>query len=144
MDWNCNLTRPHKNKTIETPSHNVPPDICTQRRFRSVCAFAQSDQNLHWAHFGLQRIQSLHADNHDSDQTARKRRLILRWEQTSEGTFFSRCDSNRIWALLSILLSELFIFSRLQHCRYIKFFFFFFFFFFCLLLLLLQLWEEWF
>ena len=28
---------------------NVPSDMCTQRRFRSACAFAQSDQNLHLA-----------------------------------------------------------------------------------------------
>ena len=33
-------------------------DICAQRRFRSACAFAQSDQNLHWAHFGQPRMQS--------------------------------------------------------------------------------------
>ena len=26
-------------------------DLCAQRRFRSACAFAQSDQNLHRAHF---------------------------------------------------------------------------------------------
>ena len=30
-------------------SENVLSDICAQRRFRSACAFAQSDQNLHWA-----------------------------------------------------------------------------------------------
>ena len=33
-------------------SENVLLDMCAQRRFRSACAFAQSDQNLHWAHFG--------------------------------------------------------------------------------------------
>ena len=31
---------------------NVPLDMCTQRRFRSDCAFAQSDQNLRCVHFG--------------------------------------------------------------------------------------------
>ena len=30
----------------------VLSDTCAQRRFRSACAFAQSDQNLHWVHFG--------------------------------------------------------------------------------------------
>ena len=29
-------------------SEIVPSDMCTQRRFRSDCAVAQSDQNLHW------------------------------------------------------------------------------------------------
>ena len=32
---------------IETLSENEPSDMCTQRRFRSACAFAQSDLNLH-------------------------------------------------------------------------------------------------
>ena len=45
-----------------------------QRKFRSACPFAQSDQNLHWAYFGYKKM--LHADNEDSDQTARMRRLI--------------------------------------------------------------------
>ena len=31
-------------------SENVHSDICALRRFRSACAFAQSDLNLHWAH----------------------------------------------------------------------------------------------
>ena len=31
---------------------NVPLDMCTQRRFRLDCAFAQSDQNLRCVHFG--------------------------------------------------------------------------------------------
>ena len=30
----------------------VPFDICAQRRFRSACACAQSDQTLHCARFG--------------------------------------------------------------------------------------------
>ena len=30
-------------------SENVPPDKCFDRRFISACAYAQSDQNLHWA-----------------------------------------------------------------------------------------------
>ena len=31
---------------------NVPLDMCAQRSFRSGCAYAQSDQNLHWTQFG--------------------------------------------------------------------------------------------
>ena len=65
------------------PSDNAPYDMCAQRRFRSACVFAQSDQNLFWTHFGLPKIQSIymrnfdsqrckviHADTEDSDQTA--------------------------------------------------------------------------
>ena len=36
-------------------SEHVPSDMCAQRRFR----FAQSDQNLHWAHFGRPRTQKM-------------------------------------------------------------------------------------
>ena len=32
-------------------SEKVPSDISAQRRFRSACAFVQSDQNLPWVHF---------------------------------------------------------------------------------------------
>ena len=39
-------------------SKNVLLDMCTQRRFRSDCAFAQSDQNLHWVHFRYPRMQN--------------------------------------------------------------------------------------
>ena len=39
-------------------SENVPSDMCAQRRFRSACAFAQSDQKLHTAQFRLPRMQS--------------------------------------------------------------------------------------
>ena len=38
-------------------SENVPAVICAQRMFRSACAFAQSDQNLHWAHFDRERFK---------------------------------------------------------------------------------------
>ena len=35
-----------------TASENVPSDMCAQRRFRSACAFAQTDPNLRLMHFG--------------------------------------------------------------------------------------------
>ena len=45
--------RSHWNVDIRTEkSGNVLPNMCAQRRFRSDCAFAQSDQNLPWVHFG--------------------------------------------------------------------------------------------
>ena len=37
----------HKSDCAET-SGNVPSDLWAHWRFRSDCAFAQSDQNLHW------------------------------------------------------------------------------------------------
>ena len=47
-------------------------DLCVQRRFRSACAFAQSDQNLHWALFWIAKdTKCLRAGNKNSDQTAR-------------------------------------------------------------------------
>ena len=50
---------------------------CAQRRFRSACAFAQSDLNLRWAHFAIAKdVKFLHADNEDSEQTARMRKLV--------------------------------------------------------------------
>ena len=46
-------------------SENVPLNMCVQRRFRSACAF--------WI---AKDAKFLHADNEDSNQTARMRRLI--------------------------------------------------------------------
>ena len=37
-------------------SENVPSDMCAQRKFRSACVFAQSDQNLLRVHFGYPKI----------------------------------------------------------------------------------------
>ena len=52
-------------------SENVPSDMCAQRRFKSTCAFSQSDQNLHWVHFWIAKDATfLHVDNEYSDQTA--------------------------------------------------------------------------
>ena len=60
-------------------------DMCTHRRFKSVCAFAQFDQDLHWTHFWIAKVAKfLYADNKDSDQTARIRVFVRR---TSAGTF---------------------------------------------------------
>ena len=50
--------------------------MSAQRRFRSACAFAQSDQNLPWAKSGQTKIQSLFMLTTKTDQTARMRRLI--------------------------------------------------------------------
>ena len=46
-----------------TPSVNVRSDTCTQRKFRSICAFVQYDQKP--------RMQFLHPDNKESDQNVR-------------------------------------------------------------------------
>ena len=37
---------------------NVPLDNSVQRRFRSACGFAQSDQKFQWVHFGSPRMQT--------------------------------------------------------------------------------------
>ena len=43
----------------ENIGHNV-------RRRTRTCAFAQSDQNLHWAHFWIAKDETfLHSDNED-------------------------------------------------------------------------------
>ena len=46
-------------KTWAAPFENVPCDVCAKWRFRSSCSFPQSDLNLHSAHFGWPRMQSL-------------------------------------------------------------------------------------
>ena len=72
------------NNTWASTSENVPSDMCVQRKFRSACAFAQSDQNHQLAHFGLPRMQIfLH-------QTAQIADLYLRWAHMSETTFWGR------------------------------------------------------
>ena len=46
--------------------------MCDQRRFRSDCAFEQSDQNLLWAYFLIAKAAKfLHADNEDTNHTPR-------------------------------------------------------------------------
>ena len=43
--------------------------MCAQRRFRSACAFAQSDQNLFLSHFRLPRMHSFFMQTTKTDQT---------------------------------------------------------------------------
>ena len=43
---------------LASTSENVPLDMCTPRIFRSSCALAQSEENLHLIHFGQGRMQS--------------------------------------------------------------------------------------
>ena len=61
--WVLNSTTSRKSfqwipKRYAATSKNIPLDISAQRRFKSVCTFAQSDQNPHWVHFGLPNMQS--------------------------------------------------------------------------------------
>ena len=59
-----------------------------QRRLKSACASAQSDQSLRCPHEEtLNSWLSKKGPSEDSDQTARMRRLNLRWARMSEGTF---------------------------------------------------------
>ena len=55
---------------------NVPLDLCAKRRFRSACAFAQSDQNLPSAHLGKPGLQSFFMRTMKINQTVRIHRLI--------------------------------------------------------------------
>ena len=41
----------------DATSENIPLHMCAKQRFRSACAFVQSHQNFHWAHFGQPRMQ---------------------------------------------------------------------------------------
>ena len=58
-----------------------------QRRFRSACAFAQSDQNLRWAHFGQPRMQRFFPCG--------QRRLI---KLRGSKDFFSRCSDSNVYS----------------------------------------------
>ena len=42
-----------KHNILDATSENLPSNLCDKRRFILICACAQSDQNLHWAHFIL-------------------------------------------------------------------------------------------
>ena len=76
--------------SLAATRENVPLDMCAQRRFRSDCAFAQSDLNL---------LAGRILDRQGrKDSSCRQRRLCsycadaqanfsLRWEHISDGTF---------------------------------------------------------
>ena len=86
-------------------------DICAQRRFRSVCAFAQTDLNLRWGKFWITKnAKFLRADNEDwsdcADAQADLSRCIA---HTWEGMFFSRWVSYDV-ALLQYLQYNLHFF----------------------------------
>ena len=69
-------------------SGNVPSDVRTQRIFRSDCAFAQSDQILPWAQFGLAKMQSVFIRT--TKILIRLRNVHVIWifvERTLEGTY---------------------------------------------------------
>ena len=60
--------------------------MCAQRRFRSDCAYAQSDQNLCWAHFWIAKhARFIYAHNDDSDQTVRMRAHVRRYNFSCDG-----------------------------------------------------------
>ena len=54
-------------KVRDVTSDNVHSDMFAQRRFRSACAVAQSDQNLYCAYLEIAKdTKFLHADNEDT------------------------------------------------------------------------------
>ena len=48
-----------KKVILAKTSEHITSDECGQPRFGLACAFAQLEQNLHWAHFELPRKQSV-------------------------------------------------------------------------------------
>ena len=70
---------------------NVALDVCAQRRFRSDCAFAQSDQNLLWALFDSQgcTVSSCGHRRFWSEWADGQADLNLRWAHMSEVRFLS-------------------------------------------------------
>ena len=64
---------------------NIPSDMCARRRFRSACAFVQSDQNPPWAQFGLWRMQIFFMRT-----TKTLIRLVIRRLMSSLGAHLSR------------------------------------------------------
>ena len=84
---------------------HVHLDMCSQRRFKSVCAFRQSDQNLHCGHFGYPRMQNVHNANW-LDCAEMQTDLSPRCAHMSEGTFshlsvHMSCLAFRIYLLAS-------------------------------------------
>ena len=80
---------------------NVLSDICAQRRLKSACASAHSDQSLRCPHKETLHPWLFNAPSEDSDQTARMRRLIwiFAGRTCSKGRFltspliwFSECE----------------------------------------------------
>ena len=63
--------------------------MCAQRRFRSDCAFAQSDQNLHWARFDSQGSKMCKCGQRKllSDCVDAQADLSLCLAHMSDGTF---------------------------------------------------------
>ena len=60
-----------KHNNLDATSENLPSNLCAKRRFRSICSYAQSDQNLHWAHFNVQGCKDSSYVQKDSEQTVR-------------------------------------------------------------------------
>ena len=79
------------NNSYELTSENMPSDMCAQRWFRSACTFVQSDQNIHWEHFGRARMQSFFRQvtntliRHDNAQAA----LSLHDRKCQKAPFFT-------------------------------------------------------
>ena len=92
------------NKKNRNPQHQKTCiRICVPARFTSACAFAQSDQNLRWGHFGQPMTQSF---------IMRTTKTLIRllgcagWFESTLGAHFKRCVFSRCDSQLFYLLSE--------------------------------------
>ena len=113
-------TTTNKNIKWVATSENVPSVMCAQRRFRSACAFAQSDQNLHCAHFWKTRMKRfftlttltlIRCVDSQADLTLRKHAYsnilkilppkIIKKKSDKKFWYFSCfCSKHRLWAFV--------------------------------------------
>ena len=78
--------------------------MCAQRRFRSACAFAQSDQNLHWARFYNQECKVSSCEEQTLIRCADAQAdLSLGWVNMFDCTFST---SRHKWVLITCLPSN--------------------------------------
>ena len=83
-------------------SENVPLDMCAQRSFRLDYAFAQSDQNLHWANFSKPRMQSFFMRKTKTDLSLGAHTCIRKYKYVS-----SHCGSITLGIKGSYAICEL-------------------------------------
>ena len=74
----------HPNMTVTSEN------MCAERRFRSACAFAQSDQNLPWAHFVKLRMQRFFTQLRKTLIRLHETQAVLslHWADMSEGALY--------------------------------------------------------
>ena len=100
---------------IAATSGNVHSDICAQRRFRSACAFAQSDKHLDSQ--GC-RVSTCGQKRLLSDCADAQADLSLRWVYISDVTFYHDVAHRKTYFdfFLECLYCQTFKLCYLIHC----------------------------